>query len=327
VKARRFLVLALCLAACGGEGDGELVRLRVPRGASFAAVADTLSTRGLIGTPALFRLYARITGVAGRVKAGTYEFHRGAGWGHLLDALEEGRVLNVRITIPEGWEARRIAERIAEVSQTDVDSVAALLDDSAYARSFGVPGPTLEGYLYPATYTLPLEAPVDTVVARLVDTYRRVWTEERRAAAAAQSLSERDVVTLASIVEKEARVAEEMPVIAAVYRNRLRVGMPLQADPTVLYALGGHRERLLYAAMDSVQDHPYNTYAHAGLPPGPIASPSERAIDAVLEPANVNYLYFVARPDGSHIFSRTLAEHNRARTEVRRGGTNGASSR
>lgn len=327
MKARSLVLLALGVAACGGAGDGEAVRVRVPRGASFGAVTDTLSAHGLVGSPALFRLYARITGVAGRVKAGTYEFQRGAGWAYLLDALEEGRVLNVRIAIPEGWEARRIAERIAEVSQASVDSVAALLHDSAYARSFGVPGPTLEGYLYPATYTLPLEAPVDTVVARLVETYRRVWTEERRAAAAAQSMSEREVVTLASIVEKEARVADEMPLIGAVYRNRLRIGMPLQADPTVLYALGGHRERLLYAAMDSVQDHPYNTYTQPGLPPGPIASPSERAIDAVLEPANVEYLYFVARPDGSHIFSRTLAEHNRARAQVRRGGSNGASSR
>jgi UPF0755 protein len=109
-----------------------------------------------------------------------------------------------------------------------------------------------------------------------------------------------------------------MPVISAVYHNRLRIGMPLQADPTVQYALGGHRERLLYADIDRVADHPYNTYTQPGLPPGPIASPAERAIDAALAPADVDFLYFVARPDGSHVFSRTLAEHNRARVEIRR---------
>src|SRR5690606_19634474 len=121
-----------------------------------------------------------------------------------------------------------------------------------------------------------------------------------------------------SIVEKEARIASEMPTIAAVYHNRLRIGYPLQADPTVQYALGGHRERLLYADIDSVADNPYNTYRNAGLPPGPIASPSARAIDATLNPADVDYLHLVARPDGSHVFTRSLEEHNRAKAAIRR---------
>jgi UPF0755 protein len=126
------------------------------------------------------------------------------------------------------------------------------------------------------------------------------------------------VVTLASIIEKEAVNPEEMPLISSVYHNRLRIGMALQADPTVQYALGGHRERLLYADIERVRGHPYNTYARPGLPPGPIASASERAIDAALSPADAKYLYFVARSDGTHVFSRTLDEHNQARANIRR---------
>jgi UPF0755 protein len=145
-----------------------------------------------------------------------------------------------------------------------------------------------------------------------------VWTAERQAAADAMGMSQREVVTLASIVEKEARRAEEMPVISAVYHNRLRIGYPLQADPTVQYALGDHRDRLLFADIERVRDHPYNTYHRTGLPPGPIGAPSERAIDAVLQPEDTEFLFFVARADGTHVFTRTLAEHNRAVAEVRR---------
>jgi UPF0755 protein len=150
----------------------------------------------------------------------------------------------------------------------------------------------------------------------MVGRYRQVWTEARRARAAAIGMDEREVVTLASIVEKDARSWGERDTISAVYHNRLRIGMALQADPTVQYALGTHQTRLLYEHIDSVADHPYNTYSRRGLPPGPIASPSEGAIDAALNPAAVDFLYFVARPNGSHIFTRSLAEHNLARRQV-----------
>lgn len=311
-------VLVVAAAACTGAGSGEPVRVRVPAGASFSVVADSLSAHGIIRQPRLFRLYARVTGEASRIKPGTYAFRAGAGWKTVIDDLVAGRVLTERLVIPEGFDVDDIAPRIAALSGADADSVRALLLDSAYAAQRDVPGPTLEGYLYPATYTLPVDAPVDAVVDALVAEYRGVWTEERRAAARQRGMTEREVVTLASIVEKEARRAEEMPLIAAVYQNRLRIGMPLQADPTVQYALGVHRERLLYASIDSVADHPYNTYRRRGLPPGAIGSPSVRAIDAVLAPDSVDFLYFVARPDGSHVFTRSLDEHNRARAQIRR---------
>jgi UPF0755 protein len=310
-------VIALFLAACGGEGEGEPVRVHVPAGASFSQVTDSLSNRDIIRTPALFKLYARVKSATGSVKPGTYAFQRGTAWSTILEDLSGGRVLTARVVIPEAWDLRGIAPRIAAATGLDEDSVMYVLTDTAVANRMGVPGPTLEGYLYPATYTFPVAAPLDTIISQMVAVYERVWTPERRAHADSMGMNEREIVTLASIIEKEARQRDEMTTISAVYHNRLRRGQRLEADPTVQYALGEHQQRLLYAHIDSVAGNPYNTYRHAGLPPGPIGSPSSMGIDAALRPADVNYLFFVARPDGSHIFTRNFAEHTRARATVR----------
>lgn len=318
---RRWILLPLltAAAACGGNqrGDGPVQRITVPPGASFSAVADSLDARGIVDANLIFRGWARLTGAAGDIKAGTYEFPEGTGWKRVLSDLTAGRVASDRLVVPEGWDIRRIAPQLAELVGDDPDSLAAYMLDSTTAARFGVPGPTLEGYLYPATYVVPAGATADTVISRMVREYARVWTPERRALADSAGLTEQEVVTLASIVEKEAKVPTEMPTIAAVYLNRLDIGYPLQADPTVQYALGDHQRRLLFAHIDSVADNPYNTYRRRGLPPGPIGSPSVRAIDAVLNPADVDYLYFVARDDGSHVFNRHLTEHNAAIAEIR----------
>ncbi|HUG40596.1 MAG TPA: endolytic transglycosylase MltG [Longimicrobiales bacterium] len=317
----RWILITLLLAAtaCGGngQGDGPVQRITVRPGASFSEVADSLDAKGVLDGNLLFRGWARLTGAAADIKAGTYEFREGAGWKRVLADLTAGRVASHRLVVPEGWDVRRIAPALARLVGRDPDSLMVAMLDSATAARFGVPGPTLEGYLYPATYIVPAGADADTVISHMVREYRRVWTPERQALADSAGMSEREVVTLASIVEKEAKVAEEMPSIAAVYLNRIEIGYPLQADPTVQYALGDHQRRLLYAHIDSVADHPYNTYRRRGLPPGPIGSPSVRAIDAVLDPADVNYLYFVARDDGSHVFNRHLTEHNATIAEIR----------
>lgn len=321
-RLRRILVLAFIafVSACGGmsQGDGEKVRVQVPRGASMSDVADSLAAHGLIDSAFAFRVYARVKGLAGSMKAGTYEFRQGAGWDRMLDDIANARVVNDRLVIPEGWDIRRIAPTLAQLTGVHEDSVAELLFDTATARRLGVPGPTLEGYLFPATYTFPLNSPLDALVSRIVARYHQVWTPERRARADSMRLSEREVITLASIVEAEARRREELRLIAAVYHNRLRRNYPLQADPTVQYALGERQARLLFAHIDSSADHPYNTYRRPGLPPGPIGSPGEAAIDAVLDPDTVSYFFFVARPDGSHVFTRTFAEHQRAVAQARR---------
>jgi len=310
-------ILAL-VAGCGGAGDGETVRVRVPGGSGVGAVADTLADRGLIGWPLGFRLYVRYRGADRSIKPGTYDLERGASWGALIDRLTGGDVVTHRFTIPEAWTAAQIAERVAALLDIPVDSVLTIVHDTASATRYDVPGPTLEGYLYPATYRVPDGATLEQVLRTMVSTYHRAWSSGLRARADSVGMSEREVVTLASIVEAEARVWTERDTIAAVYRNRLDRRMRLQADPTVQYALGERQSRLLYAHIDEVADHPYNTYRIDGLPPGPIGSPSRDAIVATLYPADVDFIFFVARPDGTHIFTRTLAQHNAARREVRR---------
>jgi len=208
-------------------------------------------------------------------------------------------------------------ELFSVVTRPSQDSVATWLAQDSLHGPWSVPGPGLEGYLFPDTYRFAPGVPLEEVISTMIQRYREEWSPERLTRLAELEMDEREMVTLASIIQAEARLTGEMPLISAVYHNRLRVGYLLQADPTVLYALGGPRERLLYAAMDSVADHPYNTYTHRGLPPGPICAPGQAALDAALNPADVDFLYFVARPGGSHIFSRTLIEHNRARTQAR----------
>ncbi len=303
---------------CRGAGHGPLARVRIPDGASFGQVTDSLAAHDIVRVPLLFQLYAHLTGASRHVKPGTYGFREGTGWDRVLRDLAEGRVLTARLVVPEGFRLSQIAPRLARLTGLPEDSILRVLDNPETARRFRVPGPTLEGYLFPATYSWPVDAPLDTMLATMVRRYRRVWTPERRARADSLGLSERDALTLASIVQAEARVLADMPAISGVYHNRLRIGMALQADPTVQYALGDHRhDRLLTVDIRSVAADPYNTYTHKGLPPGPIGSPGEAALAAALAPADVNYLYFVARPDGTDIFSSTLAQHNRAKAQVR----------
>ena len=318
MKRAARLTALLLLVACGGEPTGEPLQLTVPRGASLHDVTDTLVARGIVDRPPLFRAYVRIRRADRSLKAGIYRFRQGEAWANVVDVLSEGRVVALPMTIPEGWRLTQMVERIAEATGLPADTVQArLLSDSAHVR-WQVPGPGLEGYLFPDTYRFTPGTSFDVVVRTMTDRYKRYWTPERRARLASIGLSEQEAVTLAAIVQAEARQVEEMPTIAAVYLNRVRRSYPLQADPTVLYALGGYRARLLFAAIDSVADHPYNTYAHAGLPPGPIGAPGEAALNAVLAPADADFMYFVARPDGSHIFTRTLSEHNRAVAMARR---------
>jgi len=321
---RVLLTAALCGAtgaSCGAPGPGaspEEVVIEVPVGAPFDAVVDTLEARGLVGHPSLFGAYARLRGVARAIRAGSYSFPADAGWDHILDDLVAGRILTVPVTIPEGFTLPRIAERIAPIVEDHPDTVRRRLQRGELLDSVRVPGPGLEGFLFPDTYRFARGTSLVRVVRTMVERYREFWTPERRARLDSLEMTEAELVTLASIVQAEGRVEAEMDTIASVYHNRLARGYRLEADPTVLYALGGHRERLLYAAMDSVADHPYNTYTRRGLPPGPIGSPGSHALLATLEPASTDYLYFVARPGGTHIFSRTLVEHNRAIARARR---------
>lgn len=311
------LALALALACTPTAGPPE--RLTIPRGASFREATDTLVARGLVRWRPWFTLVARIGGQDRSIKPGVYELMPGTSAGELLRILSTGEFVTVKVTIPEGFTMLDIAARLEGTLGLSRDSVLALARDPALRERFGVEAPTLEGYLGADTYTLPANATAREAVVAMATQFASLWTDDLAAQARAQGLSRHAVVTLASIVEGEASVDDERPVIAAVYRNRLRIGMPLQADPTVQYAIqqamGRRKPRLLFADYEFAS--PYNTYLIPGLPPGPIGAPSQASLQAVLAPAEVPYLYFVGDGTGRHIFTRTHAEHVRATTRVR----------
>lgn len=307
------------LTSCArGSPSGEPVEVLVPTGAGTLEVGRRLESADLVRSPRLFALYVAFRGAEGRLRAGRYRLPADASWGRIVETLERGAVVTRALTIPEGFTLREIAPRIAELAGVSADSVLALSGNPALADSLGVPGPTLEGYLFPETYRFAEGVTPRRILAAMAERYRAFWGDEERRRLAETGLDERELVTLASIVEEEARRPEERRLIAGVYHNRLERGMLLQADPTVQYALGDRKERLLYRDIDAVADDPYNTYTQAGLPPGPIASPGAASLRAALDPADVSYLYFVARPDGSHVFTRTLREHLAARNRIRR---------
>lgn len=320
------VLIALALALARGP-TGEPIHVTVPRGATLREIADSLAAHEIIRWPQGFRSYVRLVGADDDLQAGVYALRPGEGWRRTLRRMVEGDVVTVAITVPEGSTTRLIADRLAPVVGLPRDSIRAVLLDTASAVRFRVPGPTLEGYLYPETYRFALGLPLGEALAAIVSRYREVWTPERRARADSLGWSEQEVVSLASIIEAEALRAEELPLISAVYHNRLRRGMRLQADPTVQYTLPERKRRLLYRDIEATKDNPYNTYHHRGLPPGPIGSPSADAVDAALNPAPVPHLYFVARPDGSHVFSNTLRQHINAKNRIAREARKAARSR
>ena len=320
-----MLTATLIIAAAHGRAPtppaGEVV-VEIPLGTSFRAVVDALAIREVITRPFLFRIYGRVRGLDRSVKAGTYRLPRGARFGEVHAVLARGRVVTFPVLFPEGLTIRRMVKRIADAAGTDSASVARFLDGEDLHLRWEVPGPGLEGYLFPDTYRFAHGVGTERVVSAMIARYHAYWTPERRERLAESGMSEREAVTLASIIQAEAGNLAEMRTISSVFHNRLRIGMLLQADPTVQYALtdsfGDRRSRLLHAAMDSVADHPYSTYHHPGLPPGPISAPGAHALDAALNPADTDYLYFVAGGGGGgHIFSRSLDEHNAAIRRVR----------
>ena len=314
---RAAWVLGLLTAGCSGP-SGQPVELTIPVGAPFQTVLDTLESRGIVTARTRFKAYVRLRGADRELKSGQYSLAPGQKWSSIVDVLTEGRVLTVPMTIPEGFQLRQMAGPVSQITGVEEEEVLESLRDSSAVARWQLPGPTLEGYLFPDTYLFARGVTLETVISEMVARYRSVWSPERRARLDSLGMSENDVVTLASIIQAEARHSDEMPRIASVYHRRLERNMLLQADPTVIYALGGYRARLLFAAIDSVADSPYNTYSNAGLPPGPIGAPGDDAIQAALYPADEAFLYFVARPDGTHIFTRSLSEHNQAVDVARR---------
>jgi UPF0755 protein len=303
------------LAACAPTPHGQSTRVIIPRGASFANAADSLSKANLVGWKKVFRLYARVTGGDRNIKPGTYLIKHGTPWKDIISALNGGHGLVNTITIPEGYSIAQITPLLARTLKVPADSVTEAVRDTAMLARLDIPVPTLEGYLFPDTYAFPVGTTARQAVREMVYDFERRWKPEWDTRAADLKINRNDLVTMASIVEREARLPEERPVIAAVYYNRLQKGMLLQADPTVQYSLGHHVGRVLYK--DLTTESPYNTYTHKGLPPGPIGSPGVASLAAAANPASVPYLYFVAGRDGHHEFRTTLQEHTSAIRQVR----------
>ncbi|MBL0937407.1 MAG: endolytic transglycosylase MltG [Gemmatimonadaceae bacterium] len=295
--------------------DGSATRVVIPRGASMRAAADSLAAHDVIGSTRMFRWYASLTGNARDIKPGTYLLPPGAGYATVLDALVNGKGVMATVVIPEGFDLRDIAPALAKALDVPEDSVQAAVTDTAWVNQLNIPVPSLEGYLFPATYSFPEGTTAREAVNAMVERFLEMWKPEYDIRLQAMSISRHDAMAMASIVEKEARKPEERAIISAVYWNRVKAGMLLQADPTVQYALPRHVGRVLYKDLEV--ESKYNTYKHVGLPPGPIASPGVASIEAALSPADVPYLFFVARADGGHEFTRTFEEHTKAIAQIK----------
>lgn len=324
MKHAKIVALCMLVMGCGSHpslpcdaGSSDCVALTIPRGATLGAAIDSLGAHDLVVRQYLFSLYARIRGLGRGLKSGTYAFHRDAGWGEIVAALKVGRGSLVRFTVPEGLRATEIADLASQQLGVPRDSFLAAASDPALLRRLDLPRETesLEGYLYPTTYTVRPHPQARELVRLMTDQFSAHWPTAWEARLDTLRLSRHQLVTLASIIESEVRYAPDRDYVSAVYHNRLDRGMLLQADPTVIYAMGRRTHRV-YEKNLLIQS-PYNTYLHPGLPPGPISQPDSASIAAALYPANSPYLYFVAQPDGKHIFSATYAEHLVAIREVK----------
>lgn len=285
-------------------------RVTIAPGSALPRIALQLEQAGVVGDAGRFIRLTRWREATQKIKAGEYEFSKAATPGEVLDRLVAGDVIKIRITIPEGFTLREIAMRVAAAGIGTPEQFIRAAADLARLGRLGVPGKNLEGYLFPETYTVTTTTSPVEVVNAMAAQFERQLQPELLAAARARGLDRHALVTLASIVQKEAGNEEEMPLIAAVFHNRLRKRMLLQADPTVIYGIADFDGNLTRLHLRTPT--PYNTYTRTGLPPGPIASPGLAALKAAAMPAESPALYFVARGDGRHEFNVTLAAHNRA---------------
>jgi UPF0755 protein len=324
---KKFLLLVLLLVVVGAGAlwwgysvvnapyrgfTGEEVFVEIPQGAGVSGIASRLAAAGVVSNALAFRIAARLSGDERKLQAGEYRFAEAATPGEIVGRLARGDVYTRIVTFREGLTIWEMADVFAA---SGIGTAAEFLNEARNASRIKDLDPrasSLEGYLFPDTYKMPRTTGAKGTVDAMVAGFRRVFGEDLRAAAAARGLSVRETVTIASIVEKETGQAQERPLVSAVYQNRLRINMPLQCDPTVIYALQLARRWNGNLTRDHLMmNSPYNTYRNPGLPPGPIASPGRGSLEAAVSPATVPYLYFVSKNDGSHVFASTLAEHNR----------------
>jgi UPF0755 protein len=315
VTVLRFLSALLlvwylfCLFIPSGNGS-KVQDISFPPGTGIRKLANELKAGGIIQSSWHFILVTRLRGQAHRLKAGDYRFNDAMTPDLILGKLVAGDVDFRKFTLPEGYSIHQAAELLEQKGYFKRSVFLEKCQDAALLSRHGLSATSAEGYLYPATYNLPRNGNEEQLIGQMIAQFEKRYVEISRKTGSATGLSRHQLVTLASLIEKEAVSSEEKQLISSVFHNRLRIGMPLQSDPTAVYGVRAFAGKVTKA--DIERHSPYNTYLIKGLPPGPIGNPGIDAFQAALHPASTPYLYFVARQDGTHQFSRTLQEHNRA---------------
>ena len=322
IKKAVFMAVVLMFLFITGAGAGLWIYFTGPvlengkdktivirEGMHLKEISGILEKEGLVKSSTVFVLLARINGCSRKIKAGEYVLNPAMVPGRIMEMITRGEVLSHTVTIPEGFSIEQIADELSAYGLIDREKFLAYAMGDGVERNYGISGPGIEGYLYPDTYQFARGLNARSIVDTMVKRFRQV-TDPLEHKIAESGMTLHEVVTLASIVEKETGKASERPLIASVFLNRIRKHMRLESDPTVIYGIRNFSGNL--KKIDLTTYTPYNTYVIRGLPPGPIANPGVDSIKAVLYPAKTDYLYFVSKNDGSHHFSSTLREHNRA---------------
>lgn len=305
IAAGFYLYISIQLGPYGNGGTAF-----IPKGSSAQQTAQILQDNGIIRSPWAFRGLARWRGVQSQLKPGEYQFEAGMTSREVLDKIVKGDRIVRRLTVPEGYSFQQIAALMEKEGIAKPGEVQKYFRDPALLNALGFPAVSLEGYLFPASYEYDRETKAESLLRQMILKFQATLRGPLEERIKKSGWTVPQVVTLASIIEKETGLATERPLISSVFHNRLRIGMPLQTDPTVIYGLPNFDGNI--RKEDLRNPHAYNTYIHVGLPPGPIASPGIASLEAALNPSVSNYLFFVAKGDGSHFFSATLDEHNAA---------------
>ncbi len=291
-------------------------QIRISRGISAQQIGHLLERENLVHSAAVFSWIVRLKGLGQQLEAGTYWLDGSRNTEELIEDLLKAPIQTRRITIPEGLTRHDIAGQLQASGLIDSTLFIADTENPELIRQFGIEASTLEGYLFPETYFFDIETDESRIITAMVEEFHRVFTDSLSTRLKELDFSLHQAITLASIVEREAAIAEERPIISGVFHRRLKLNRRLESCATVEYALGVHKKRLTNA--DLHVKSPFNTYRHRGLPPGPIGNPGQSSILATLYPSDTEYLYFVARGDGTHIFSRSNKEHERAKKKIKR---------